>query len=166
MTLPNQHLFRAFDREQLENEIDEELRFHLESLTAANLEQDLTFAEAKAAALKRFGNVQQIKNQCVEISRRNRPMIRFLKLLMIALFLCGVLIRVSDTEMHVTRIGDILMFVGVMGRLLVHLRGWRPAGNPTDAPTTSPLMLIDRTQAADTYERRTTTPVERLISEK
>jgi hypothetical protein len=166
MTLPSQQLFGSFDREQLENEIDEELRFHLESLTAANLQQDLTFAEAKAAALKRFGNVQQIKNQCVEISRRNRPMIRFLKVLMIALFLLGVLIRVSSTEMHVTRIGDILMFVGVMGRLLVHLRGWRPAENCADPPTTSPLMLIDKTQTADAYERRTITPVERLISEK
>jgi hypothetical protein len=166
VTLPNPRLFESFDRHELENEIDEELRFHLESLTAANLQQDLSFAEAKAAALKRFGNVEQIKNQCVEISRRNRPMIRFLKVLMITLFLFGVLIRVSNPEMHVSRIGDILMFVGVMGRLLVYLRGWHPAGNSTDAPTTSPLMLIDKTQSADMYERRSITPVERLISEK
>ena len=61
-------LYHRFDREVIERQIEEELRFHLELLTEQHLQQDMSLAEAKDAALKRFGNVELIKDQCVEIS--------------------------------------------------------------------------------------------------
>jgi hypothetical protein len=62
--------FKCFDSDYVRREIDDELRFHLELLTEENLRQDMSLAEAQAAALKRFGDVNQIKDQCAEISRR------------------------------------------------------------------------------------------------
>jgi hypothetical protein len=80
-------LFKRFDSQRAEREIDEELRFHLELLTEALQQQDMSLAEAKDAALNRFGNLEQIKDQCVVISRRNHPSIRALKSFLILVFL-------------------------------------------------------------------------------
>src|SRR5439155_11076620 len=99
---------QSFDGEQIRGEVEEELRFHLELLTEALLQQDMSREEANAAALRRFGNVDQIKSQCVEISRRNHPAIRALKSFLILVFLVGVLVRVFSPEYHLTRVGDIL----------------------------------------------------------
>src|SRR6267143_6750412 len=93
--------FRGFDSQRVEREIDEELRFHLELLTAALGQRDMSLAEAKDAALKRFGDVEQIKDQCVAISRMNHPSIRALKSFLTLVFLVGVLVRVFNTEYHV-----------------------------------------------------------------
>ena len=86
-------LFKRLNREQIECEIEEELRLHLELLTDEHLQQDLSLTEARNAALKRFGNVEQIKDQCVEISSSSRPSIRALKSFLILVFLLGVLVR-------------------------------------------------------------------------
>ncbi|HXM36882.1 MAG TPA: permease prefix domain 1-containing protein, partial [Pyrinomonadaceae bacterium] len=87
-------LFKRFDRDQIEREIDEELRLHIELLTQEHLQKDLSLTEATDAALKRFGSVERVKEQCVEISRSNGPLMRALKALLIPVFLFGVLLRV------------------------------------------------------------------------
>src|SRR5687767_163221 len=92
-------LFHRFDRQVIERQIEEELRFHLELLTEQHLLQDMSLPAAKDAALKRFGNVEQIKDQCVEISKSNRPLIRALKFLLILVFLLGVLVRIFGPEL-------------------------------------------------------------------
>jgi hypothetical protein len=135
------HIFKRFDTREAEREIDEELRFHLELLTAALQQQDMSLAEARDAALKRFGNLEQIKDQCVEISRKNHPSIRALKSFLILVFLVGVLVRVFSTEFHVLHVGDILIAVGVLGRVLVYVRGLNPSSFLSKPETSSPLML-------------------------
>ncbi|HEY5073719.1 MAG TPA: permease prefix domain 1-containing protein, partial [Pyrinomonadaceae bacterium] len=67
MKAVNRRLFKRFAGEQIKGEVEEELCFHLELLTEALLQQDMSPDEANAAALERFGNVEQIKDQCVEI---------------------------------------------------------------------------------------------------
>lgn len=160
-------LFRRFDSQQTEREIDEELRFHLEMLTETLLQTDMSLAEAREAALKRFGNVEQVKGQCVEISRRSHPAIRALKSFLILIFLVGVLVRVFGTEFHVTRVGDVLIAVGILGRLWVYVRGLNPSSFLAKPETSSPLMLNDFGQASITpYDQRKRTPVERVIFDK
>jgi hypothetical protein len=66
-------IFRRFDGGEHKREIEEELCFHLDSLTQEHLKQDVSWAEAEDAALKRFGNVELIKEQCLDISRRSHP---------------------------------------------------------------------------------------------
>jgi len=167
MKAVNGRLFKRFDNEQIKGEVEEELRFHLELLTEALQQHDMSLAEAKDAALKRFGNVEQIKDQCVEISRRNHPSIRALKSFLILVFLVGVLVRVFSTEFHVTRVGDVLIAVGILGRLWVYVRGLNPSSFLSKPETSSPLMLNENGQASITaYDQRKRTPVERVISDK
>jgi putative ABC transport system permease protein len=50
-------------RDQLEQELDDELQFHLERDIAQNIESGMTPAEARSAALKSFGGLDQSKEQ-------------------------------------------------------------------------------------------------------
>jgi hypothetical protein len=161
-------IFESFNSQSAKREIDEELRLHLELLTAAFQQQgNMSSAEAKDAALSRFGNVEQIRDQCVEISRRNHPAIRALKSLLTLTFLLGVLVRVFSTEYHVTHVGGTLIAVGALGRLLVYVRGLNPSIFLSKPETSSPLMLNDNGQVSIApYDQRKRTPVERVISDK
>jgi hypothetical protein len=167
MKAVKERLFKPLNRAEIGREIEEELRFHLELLTEEHLQLDLSLAEARAAALKRFGDVEQIKDQCVEISRRSHPYIRSLKFFLILIFLVGVLVRIFSPEYHVTRVGDILIAVGILGRLLVYARGLRPSSFLSQPETPSPLMLIDQSQTSiAAYDPSKRTPVERVIFDK
>jgi hypothetical protein len=55
--------------EQIAREVDEELRFHIQLRTAANVESGMTPNDAQLAARKSFGDFHQIKTECCEISR-------------------------------------------------------------------------------------------------
>jgi hypothetical protein len=161
------NLLKRFDSEQTKREIDEELSFHLEMLTQENLQERMSLAEAKDAALKQFGDVERIKDQCAEISLRRSPLLRALKSLTILIFLFGVLLRVFSPEFHLTRVGDILMAVGFLTRLLLYVRGLKPSSFPAKHETASPLRLIDKSQTAITaYDQRKRTPIERVIFDK
>ena len=160
-------IFKRFDNQEVEREIEEQLHFHLELLTQANLQQDMSFEEAKNAALKRFGNVEQIKDQCVQISKRSHPIMRALKALLLLVFLTGVSVRVFGTELTVTRVGDLLIVVSMLARLLLYVRGLDPSGLVSKDETSSPLMLneIARPSIA-VYDQRNLTPIERVISDE
>jgi hypothetical protein len=167
MKAVNGSLFKPLASNQIKGEVEAELRFHLELLTEALLQQDMSPEEANAAALERFGNVEQIKDQCVEISTRSNPLLRALKSFLILVFLAGVLVRVFSTEFHVLHVGDILIAVGVLGRLLVYVRGLNPSSFLSRPETSSPLMLNENGQASImAYDQRKRTPVERVISDK
>lgn len=51
-------------RETLEDRLDEELRFHLEQSIAAKRAEGLSEADARAAALREFGAVDVLKEEC------------------------------------------------------------------------------------------------------
>ena len=159
-------LIHRFDPDQTRREIDEELRFHLDLLTDEHCLLDIPFAEARDAALRRFGNVEQIKNECVEISRRRHPWVRLLKLFLLLVFLAGILVRVFSPEYHLTRVGNVLMAVGVLGRLWLYVRGLNPSSFLSEATDSSPLKLNDSQMSFTAYDQRLRTPVERLISYK
>ncbi|HEY6122408.1 MAG TPA: permease prefix domain 1-containing protein [Pyrinomonadaceae bacterium] len=54
-------LFRS---EELERELDDELRFHLERDTAQNLQTGMSAEDARLAALRSFGGFEQSKEEC------------------------------------------------------------------------------------------------------
>lgn len=134
-------LFNPIGSEAIEREVEEELRFHLELLTEQHLQHADTLVEARASALRRFGNVEQVKDQCVEISKRKRPFMRALKSFLILTFLAGIFVRIFGTELHVDRVGQMLIAIGIMGRLFLYVRGLKPAGFRPKPDTSSPLML-------------------------
>lgn len=134
-------LFSPIGSEAIEREVEEELQFHLDLLTEQHLKHSDTFEEAKASALSRFGDVEQVKDECVEISKRSRAFVRALQSFFILLFLAGILVRIFSDELHVDRVGQMLIAIGVMGRLFLYVRGLKPAVFRQKSDTSSPLML-------------------------
>lgn len=83
------------------------------------MQKGMSSADAKAAALKRFGNPYRIRNQCVEIRRRGSPLRRALKTFSILLALTGLAIHILSSNYKVARVGDTLIMIASSGRLLL-----------------------------------------------
>jgi predicted permease len=66
------HRFRSlFRRSVVESELDEEVRFHVERQAAANIAAGMPAEEARRAAMREFGGVEQVKEECREERRVN-----------------------------------------------------------------------------------------------
>jgi hypothetical protein len=156
-------LFRRFVAERAQSEIDEELRLHLDLLTEENLRQHMSWEEAQAHAQKRFGDLDQVREECVKIARRRRPVIIALKWFFGFVFVVGVVVRVFSPEYHLTRVGGILMTVGVLSRLLLYLRGMNPSRHASGHDDLASLKLNDSQLSLAAYDQRKRTPVERVI---
>jgi hypothetical protein len=111
-------------------QVEEELQFHVEMLERKYVREGMSDAHAKAAALKRFGNFERIKKQCVNISRRSSPLQRVLKASSILIALTGLVIHALSSDYKVARIGTTLIIIAISGRLLLHVR------TPKDAART------------------------------
>lgn len=59
-------LLATFHQRKLEQEIDEEMRFHLDARTQLNIEEGQTAETARNAALRQFGNTTQQREAAVE----------------------------------------------------------------------------------------------------
>jgi len=51
-------------RRRMETEMIEEMRYHMEELTRANVEAGMTPEEARYAAQRRFGGMAQVEERC------------------------------------------------------------------------------------------------------
>src|SRR5258708_617976 len=158
-------LFKPLNRAEIGGEVEAELRFHLELLTQEHLQLGLTVEEARASALRRFGDVEQIKDQCVEISQRRQPLVLALKSFLVLVFLAGILLRILVAEFHVKHCADILITLGILGRLLLYVRGLHPSSFLSKPEALSPLRLNDSSQTS-VYDQRDRTPVERVIFDR
>ena len=56
-----------FQKDRMEREMDKELRFHLEMEIEQNIKRGMTRKEARNAALRSFGGVEQIKEECRDV---------------------------------------------------------------------------------------------------
>lgn len=158
--------FRHLDSRRVHVEVEEELQFHLDSLTEEHCRQNMSWDEARTTALRRFGNLEQIRDECVSIARRNHPVVVALKWFFGFIFVAGVLVRVFSPEYHLTRVGDILMTVGVLSRFLLYLRGMSRSIHSSKPDDPSLIKLNDSEASLAAYDRERRTPVERLISYK
>jgi len=158
--------FRRLDRERVPREVEEELQFHLDLLTEEHCRQNIPWEQAQAEAMKRFGNVEQIRDECVKIARRNQSVVLALKWFFACVFLFGIFVRLFSTDYHVTRIGDLLMEVGALGRLLLYLRGKSPSKHLKDDDEPALLKLDISPLSLAAYDQRGRTPVERVISSR
>src|SRR5499426_968613 len=62
-------LFASLRRGKIEREMDVEMRFHLEMETAENIRRGMSEEEARRAALRSFGGVEQVKESYRDLSR-------------------------------------------------------------------------------------------------
>ena len=60
-----------FRKDAVERELDQELRFHLEHQIGENISAGMTPEEARCAALRAFGGVEQFKEECRDERRVN-----------------------------------------------------------------------------------------------
>jgi hypothetical protein len=149
----------------IEKEVEEEFRFHLDSLQDHYLNQGLAQHEASAATRNQFGQVEPPKQECIEISKRRQPVTRFLKALFVLLFVGGAFIRAGKVNLQVTRVGDVLMMVGVLGNLLMYVRSLSPANFSSGEKSLFWLRLFERSpRVVPPYDEKNRTPTERVIS--
>lgn len=120
------NLLARLNRKKTAFEVEEELQFHIEMLERKYVQQGMSDVHARAAALRRFGNFERIKKQCVNISLRNTLLRRALKASSILIGLTGLAIRVSSSDYKVARMGTVLIMVAIAGRLLLYVRGLSP----------------------------------------
>ena len=120
-----------------ELEVEEELRLHIDLLLHENIKRGMSPEEARSATLKRFGNVDRVKNECVEICRRSRPLQRALKICAILLILTGLFVRITSTDRHFDHIGSTLIVIAIAGRLLLYVRSLTPSRFLQRSKTTS-----------------------------
>ncbi|MGA9773983.1 MAG: permease prefix domain 1-containing protein [Blastocatellia bacterium] len=136
-------LFRRFNRNSIELEVEEELRFHVELLMREHTQQGMSAEQARGAILKRFGDIARIKNECVEISRRNHPLMRALRSFLILVFLTGILTRVFGPEFYIRHVGNMLIAVAVLSHLLLYARGLRRPSLLSKTDVSSPPKFND-----------------------
>jgi macrolide transport system ATP-binding/permease protein len=60
-----------FHRDRLEQELDDELRNHLERRIAADVARGMTVEEARYAAMRAFGGIEQTKEECRDMRHVN-----------------------------------------------------------------------------------------------
>lgn len=166
MKITRASLLGRINRKSVEREVESQLRFHLELLIEENLRRGMTFEEAEFAALKSFGNVERIKNQCVEIGKRSHPLIRVLKTFLVVVFLAGVLAGIVSADIYGKQIGNMLMVIAVLGGLLIYIRGLRFLSFVPKEEIASPLGLggVELMPLAAT-DRKVLTPLERAIAD-
>ena len=56
-------------RQRVESELDREMRYHLERQIEENIAAGMNFREAREAALRMFGGVSQVQEECREVRR-------------------------------------------------------------------------------------------------
>jgi hypothetical protein len=107
-------------------DVEEELQFHIELLERRYAQQGMSDAAAKAAASRRFGNLEAVKRQCVIIRKRSSLLLRALNLSLILIALAGLAIRLLSLDYKIGRIGSVLVMIAIAGRLLLYVRGLTP----------------------------------------
>jgi hypothetical protein len=161
------HRFKWLDRKQFEQTVEDELQLHIDLLTQQYLQQGLSFEEAREAAMKRFGNMSEVKNECVKIGERNNSFLLLLKLGLLSLFLFGVLMRIFIPGVNFRHLADLMMAVAVLGRLFMYVRGLNPSFFLPKQNTLSRLRLSNTGEPAIRgYDHQALTPLERVISDK
>jgi hypothetical protein len=143
-------LLKRLDCKTIELEIEEELRLHIELLEREHIQQGMSPAEAKVATLKRFGDLEKTKNQCLEISRRNHPLRPVLKAFFVLVALTGFVVHILSTDPHVAHVGGTLIAIAVSGRLFLYARGLSPSSFRPQHQPSSLLMLDENIQTSIT----------------
>ncbi len=142
--LPN--LFKNSNRKQIMFEVEDELQFHIEMLERKYVQDGMSAAAARSAALRRFGSIERAMKQCVNIRSRNSLLRRILKKSLILLGIAGFFIRIISSDRHVDHIGDIFILIAIFGRLLLYVRGLSPSNFLSATNETCPSIVTESPQ--------------------
>lgn len=176
---------KAFDRQaRLEREIEDELRFHLEMREREHLAAGLTPEQARAEALRRFGDFEGVKETCREISLEklgDKLHLRAIKGFIWVMIGSGLTIRTASSIATVQHAGGILIWIAVLWRVLIYLRAMPSAKHHARASDDRSLILAEpvsdelsnspeipterRSHHILARDQQGRTPVERLLAD-
>ncbi len=135
---------RCDHAEQIERDIEDELRFHLEMRAQQNRATGMSVEAAQADALAHFGNYEAVKAQCREITKEKlaRSLPRNISNVLIWVLLgVGLALRFLSDETPVQHCGDVLIVISVMWRLLLYVRLSGLLRKPAALPSASVLPI-------------------------
>lgn len=137
------NLFKGSSRDQIAFDVEDELQFHIEMLERKYIQDGMSAAAAKAAALRRFGSIEKAMKQCVDIRSRNSLLRRVLKVSLILLALTGFAIRIISSTVTVDHLADVLIMIAITGRLLLYVRGLSPSTFLSGTDETCPSIVTE-----------------------
>lgn len=137
------NLFKSLTHKQILFEVEDELQFHVEMLERKYVQDGMSPAAAKAAALRRFGSLEKAMKQCVNIRSRNTLLRRVLKVSLIILALAGLSIRTLGSEVNFIHLGDVLIMIAIAGRLFIYVRGLSPSTFLSGTDETCPSVVTE-----------------------
>jgi hypothetical protein len=159
-------------------EIEDELRFHIELRARDNIAAGMSPEDAVADAMRRFGDFDQIRDFCEGIRKeRLAGIMKVIKGCAWVILGCGLMLKMSSNIVAV--VGDFLILIALLWRLLIYLRETQPDRRrviTADQPPPSAIHTIgdlsvssfteDAPKPVPTYDKAGRTPVERLISDE
>src|SRR5262245_13613206 len=131
---------------------------------------------AVADAMRRFGDLDQIRAVCEEIKKeRLWGIMKVIKGGAWVILGCGLMLKMSSDIVGFRDVGDFLILIALLWRLLIHLREMQPDRARVIAalrerfyggPLSVSGFTEDTPRPVPTYDKDGRTPVERLISDK
>jgi hypothetical protein len=122
-------------KNSIANEVDDELRFHLDMRADEFQRSGLTRDTSESLAQERFGDVEKIRSECIQISSRKTVLIWLLNTLFMMSLLFGLFLRFFAVQTQVNRVGNVMVMIGGLGILLVYAKqaGVRMLSSNSDA---------------------------------
>jgi putative ABC transport system permease protein len=117
-----------FRKEELNQELSDELAFHLEKQIEQNLAAGMSAEEARYAALRRFGGVEQVKEEC-----RDAWGVRFIDTLLQDIHF-GLRMLAKNRGFTVVAVMTLALGIGVNTAIFSVLNGWLFRPLPVRAP--------------------------------
>ena len=108
-------------------EIEDELLFHIEMRAHDNITAGMSPEDAVADAMRRFGDFDRIRAVCEEIRKeRLAGIMKVIKGGAWVILGCGLMLKISSTIVALRHVGDFLILIALLWRLLIHLREMQP----------------------------------------
>jgi len=143
----------------IENEVHEELQFHIDTQASDYTSLGITPEESRVLAEARFGDVERIRSECIRISTRNTLLTCVLTFVFLMSLVVGLLVRALSTEVNVTRVGTVMTMIGGLGILLVYAKR---AGSMVFTQSGSVRLGLDNSPVS--FDEQGRTPFERVKS--
>jgi Bacterial Ig-like domain len=141
---------------EIEQEIGDELEFHLQMRAEENARLGMPAAAARAAAEERFGNVARIRRSCRTALLGERIMLQRLQIALIAILSAAVVVLAYQTYSAQRTLAEV-------GEQLAQLRGAAPAA-ASQAPEIT-AWETDRPRVVETFPAEGATDVDPNTSE-
>ena len=148
--------------------------------TRDNIEAGMSPEEAAADAMRRFGDFGHIRTICEEIRKeRLAGVMKVIKSIIWLMIGCGLTLKMSAAVQTLRDVGDFLIFIAILWRVLIHLRQMRPDQRRIKAAEQKTLSITHTIGDFSTvspaeqsfnpvraYDKDGRTPVERLLSDE